>query len=152
VAGDDATVAVVSLGAAGTGVLAAAVLLRLTALAGVAVGLLGGAYAVLLVVDDAPLDVRAPLVAAGLVSAWELGAWSVELSAGLPLERGQAWRHVAWISVVATGTLVAGLVVLLLADTVRVSGLVVEAAGVVAAIATLVLVWRAAGRRAESPG
>lgn len=150
-AGDDETVPVLVLGVAGAGALTAAMLLRLTALVGIAVGLLGGAYAVLLLVDDPALDIRAPLVATGAVVAWEFGAWSVELSAGPPLERGPAWRHVAWTALLAIGTLAAGLVVLLLADAVSVSGPIVDAAGVVAALAALLLAWRATNSSERRP-
>jgi hypothetical protein len=106
------------------------------------------AYAVLLTIDEPPLDSRAAGVAAALVVVGELSGWAREL-AGTTDEPGGAWRRPAWIAGAALGALALAWTAIAVADLARLEGLAVEAVGALAALATLVVVTRlAAGRRA----
>ena len=103
-----------------------------------------GAYAVLLAIDDPPLDARAAGVAAALLATGELVGWARELAATTRDEPGNAWRRPVWIACAGIGAV--GLVTVLLAvvDLARVEGLAVEAVGAVAALAALLLTIRLA--------
>jgi hypothetical protein len=108
------------------------------------------AYAVLLAVDDPPLDARAAGVAAALLVTGELVGWARELAATTRDEPGNAWRRPVWIA--STGIGAVGLVTVLLAvvDLARVEGLAIEAVGAMAALAALLLVRRAATEKQVS--
>ena len=103
-----------------------------------------GAYAVLLAIDEPPLDARAAGVAAALLATGELVGWARELAATTRDEPGNAWRRPVWIA--GTGIVAVGLVTVLLAvvDVARVEGLAIEAIGALAALAALVAVVRLA--------
>lgn len=142
VASDVATPAVLASGLVGVTLLAAA--LRWPAALGAALAALGGAYAVLLVIDDPPLDSRAAGVAAALLVAGELAGWARELGGATRDEPGNAWRRPIWIAGVALGALAVAWALLALADLARVDGLAVEAIGAVAAVTALVVIRSAA--------
>ncbi len=108
------------------------------------------AYALLLTIDEPPLDSRAAGVAAALLVVGELSGWAQEL-AGTTDEPGGAWRRPAWIAGAATGALALAWIVVAVADVARVEGLAVEAVGALAALAALVLVTRLAGGRGGAP-
>jgi hypothetical protein len=109
---------------------------------GPALAVSGGAYALLLVIDQPPLDSRAAGVAAGLVVIGELTGWSHELGGRTRDEPGNAWRRPIWIAGVAIGTLGLAWVLLAVADLARVEGLAVEAVGALAALAAVLLLVR----------
>jgi hypothetical protein len=150
VASDRAAPWVLAAGAAGA--LATAVALRLPAALGLALVLSGGAYGLLLAIDDPPLDARAAGVAAALLVTGELVGWARELAGTTRDEPGNAWRRPVWIAAAGIGTV--GLVTVLLAvvDVARVEGLAIEAMGAVAALAAVVVLVRMArpsARRAD---
>lgn len=131
-------------GLAGAGATAAAFVWPVVL--GPALAASAAAYAVLLAIDEPPLDTRAAGVAAVLLVVGELTGWAREL-AGTKDEPGGAWRRPAWIAGAGIGALALGWVVLAVADLTRVGGLAVEAVGALAALAALVVVTRlAAGR------
>lgn len=132
-------------GLAGAGAAGASVVWP-TAL-GPALALSGGAYALLLAIDDPPLDSRAAGVAAVLVVVGELVGWGRELGGPSQDEPGGAWRRPVWIAGVAALALGLSWLLLALVDLVRVEGLAVEAVGAVAALAALVVVRRTAAQR-----
>jgi hypothetical protein len=99
------------------------------------------------VIDEPTLDTRAAVVGAGLLVVGELVGWARELGATTQDEPGGAWRRPVWIAGVAAGALGLGWVLLALVDRLRVDGLAVEAVGALAALAVLLLVWRAATPR-----
>ncbi len=137
-ASDDAFVPVLALGALGAlGIVVATV--RSAAL-GPALGASASAYAILLVVDDPPLDGRAVGVAAALVLVGELVGWSRELASPTMDEPGNAWRRPVWIAGAAGGALLVAAVLLAVVDLARLDGLVVEVFGALAALSLMVLV------------
>jgi hypothetical protein len=144
----DARAAVLVTGLLGAGATAAA-FVRPAALT-VALPASAAAYALLLTIDDPPLDSRAAGVAAALLVIGELNGWAREL-AGTTDEPGGAWRRPAWIAGAGAGALALAWIVVAVADVARVEGLAVEAVGALAALAALVLVTRLAGRRAGAP-
>ena len=101
---------------------------------------LGGGYAMHLVVDHAALDARAALVGAGLLLTAELGCWSIELRRELTREPGRHLRRLVSEVALCLGGLLVSALVLAAADLGRVSGVAVEVAGALAAVA---LVWLA---------
>jgi hypothetical protein len=141
-ASSDAVGAVTGLGLVGAALTGAAVA-RPIAL-GPALAALGGAYAVLLLIDEPPLDSRAAGVAAALVVIGELVGWARELVSATRDEPGNAWRRPAWIAGAGLGALGLAWAVLAVADLARVQGLAIEAVGAVAALAALMLARRAA--------
>ena len=133
------------LGALGTGI----ALWRAVVL-GPALIASAGAYAVLLAIDDPPLDARAAGVAAALLVTGELVGWTRELAATTRDEPGNAWRRPVWIASVGIGAV--GLVTVLLAvvDLARVEGLAIEAVGALAALTALLIVRRSATEKRVS--
>jgi hypothetical protein len=102
--------------------------------------LLGGAYALHLILDRPALDVRAALVAAGLLLVAELGNWSIELRHEVSREPGRHARRLAAELVLCAGGLLVSALVLAAADVGRTAGIAIELAGAAAAVA---LVWLA---------
>jgi hypothetical protein len=145
VASDEAAEPVLLLGIAGATATGAA--LFWPGALGLALVASGGAYAALLVIDEPTLDTRAAVVGAGLLVVGELVGWARELGGTTHDEPGGAWRRPVWIAGVAAGSLGLGWVLLALVDRLRVDGLAVEAVGALAALAVLLLVWRAATPR-----
>ena len=132
------------LAAGAAGALSTAVALRLPTLLGPALVLSGGAYGLLLGIDDPPLDARAAGVAAALLVVGELVGWARELASTTRDEPGNAWRRPVWIAGAGIGTV--GLVTVLLAvvDVAQVEGLAIEALGALAALAAVVVLVRMA--------
>jgi len=132
------------LAAGAAGALATAVALRLATLLGPALVLSGGAYGLLLGIDDPPLDARAAGVAAALLVVGELVGWARELASTTRDEPGNAWRRPVWIAGAGIGTV--GLVTVLLAvvDVAQVEGLAIEALGALAALTAVVVLVRMA--------
>jgi hypothetical protein len=140
VASPTAAAAVTVLGLAGAALTGAAVAWPIAL--GPALAALGGAYTVLLLIDEPPLDTRAAGVAAALVVVGELVGWARELGGGTHDESGNAWRRPTWIAGAGTGALALAWGVLAVADLARVQGLAIEAVGAVAAVAALLIVRR----------
>src|SRR5262249_26309418 len=134
------------LGVAGVVALVAGTLVGHFAPVAAAIGLLGGAYTLHLVLDRPSLDPRSALFGAGLLLAAELGHWSLELRREVSREPGRAARRLAAELALCVGGLLVAALVLAAADLGRVGGTAIEIAGVAAAVA---LVWLAV--RALSP-
>jgi len=113
-----------------------------------AVVLAGGSYAIELAVDDAPIDVAAPVVAVGLLLAAELGYWSLDERSRAPGDGGQGLRRAAFVAVAAAGALVVSSALLALVEDVRGRGLALDVVGALAAVAAIVTVVATA--RAQS--
>lgn len=117
----------------------------------VALSLLAAEYALLLGVDDVPLDNRAPLVAALLLVTGELAYWSLELRVAVAEEAGAIARRVAYVTLLALLGMLLGAVMLALVDAAGGGGLWLEALGALAALAALVLVLALARSSRETP-
>ncbi len=129
------------LGGTGCLALAAAIVFRQGVLIAPALALVGAEYALLVAADEDALDSRAPLVAAGLLAAGELAAWSTELRVEVADESGAWWRRVAITLLEATGAYVAATALLAVADAGGRGGIALEVVGVAAlAAAGLALV------------
>ncbi|GIU95561.1 MAG: hypothetical protein KatS3mg012_2018 [Gaiellaceae bacterium] len=111
---------------------------------------LGGMYAAQLVVDDAPLDAGAAVVAAGLLVTAELSYWSLEERERVEAEAGEGWRRLAYVAALGAGAVVTSLALLALAGAVRAAGLAVDLLGIVAAAAAIVGVWALARRESDA--
>lgn len=94
--------------------------------------MLGGAAALSL--EDADPG-RAPLFAAGLVAAGELAYWSLETRLSRPASPGIAARRVALLSGLVAGSIAIGAVLVSVARVDPGGGLLLELAGVAAAVA-----------------
>ena len=142
VASDDAAPPVLVLGVTGTLLVAAAdvwpVLLVLALAAS------GSGYALLLAIDEPPLDVRVAGVASCLLVVGELVGWAHELWSTTRDEPGGEWRRPTWIAAVGAGALLLVWGLLAIVDIARVEGLAVEAVGAVCALAALLVVRRLA--------
>lgn len=132
-------------GAAGVALLAAALAIRAPALVAPALALLGAEYAALFAVRDDTLDVRAPLYGAGFLVVAELAFAALEQRAGKP-EPGLVPRRAATLVAVAAAGVLAGLIVLAAAAAPLDGGVGLEAVGVVAAVALVAVLGRAAVR------
>jgi hypothetical protein len=117
------------------------------ALLPLSLGAIGASYGLQLAVDDAPLDLAAPLVAVGLVVTAELAYWSLEEKEPVEGEAGQTWRRVAYVAALVFGTFVVSALLLALVDGVRAGGLAIDLLGAAAAAAALVAIALAATRR-----
>ncbi len=132
-------------GGAGVLVLAAALALRISGLIAPALVLLGAEFAGLFLVREGAVDIRAPLYGAAFFLVAELAFAALELRAGEP-DPGLIPRRAAIVSALALGGVVLGTVVLAAATLPLDGGLALEAIGVAAAVALLVLVGRLAVR------
>lgn len=132
-------------GIAAVAILAAALALRLPGLIAPALVVLGGEYAVLFIVREATVDVRAPLYGAGFLVVAELAFAAVELRAGTP-DPGLIARRTAALVGLALGGIVLGAVVLAAATVPLEGGIALEAVGVAAAVGLLVVLGRLAVR------
>ncbi len=147
VASDDAAAPVLALGVTGA-LLAAAAVVWPVAARPRARDASASAYAVLLAVDEPPLDVRVAGVAACLLVVGELVGWAHELWATTPDEPGGEWRRPTWIAAAGVGALLLVWGLLAIVDLARVEGLAVEAVGAACALAALLVVRRLARRPA----
>ena len=151
VAGPDAVNAVAPLGVVAVAAVGGAVALgRPEPLVG-ALALLGAAYAVILAIDDPPLDGRSAIVGALMLAVGELGYLSLDARTAVTDEAGTLARRIAWVMTVVLLTLAAAATVLIVVDLFRTGGLAVEVIGVAAAAATVGLLVLAA-RAARSTG
>jgi hypothetical protein len=118
---------------------------------GIALCVSAGAYALLLALDDPPLDARAAVVAVVLLVVGELVGWARELGGTTVDEPGGAWRRPIWIATVSLVALALAWGLLALVDLARVEGLAVEVVGALAAVAALLLIRRVAYRQSSAP-
>ncbi len=142
VSSDDAAPVVLALGVAGALLTAAAVVWP--ALLFLALAVAGSGYAVLLAIDEPPLDVRVAGVAACLLVVGELVGWARELWSTTRDEPGGEWRRPTWIAMIGAGGLLLVWGLLAIVDLARVEGLAVEAVGAACALAALLVVRRLA--------
>jgi len=104
------------------------------------IALVGGAYAAELAIDDAPLDLAAPVVAVGLLLAAELAYWSLDERNRTEGDPGQGLRRAALVALGAAGALVLASALLALVDEIRTRGLALDLIGVLAAVAVVATV------------
>lgn len=121
-------------------VLVAAVVLCRAALVPLAAAIAGGLYGAELAIDDAPLDVAAPAVAAGLLLAVELAYWSIEERHRWKGAPGDGLRHAAFVALAAAGAFVVAAALLAVVDAIGAGGLALDLAGAMAAAAVLVAI------------
>jgi hypothetical protein len=109
-----------------------------------ALALLGAAYAVILAIDDPPLDTRSAVVGAMLLATGELAYLSLDARSAVSREAGAvAWR-VASVAVIALLALGLGAAVLAVADLLRTGGIAIDVLGVAAALGAIGLLAAAA--------
>ena len=99
--------------------LVAALVRGWSSLVPVAVALTGGAYAIELAVDDAPLDVAAPAVAVGLLLTAELAYWSLDERNRVRGDAGDGLRRAALVALGGVAAIVVAGGLLVLVDAVR---------------------------------
>jgi hypothetical protein len=126
--------------------LVAALVLGWSSLIPVSLVLLGAAYATRLAVDDAPVDTKAPLFAAGLFLAAELAYWSLDERIAAKADAGEDLRRAAVVAALGLGALAAAGAVLAAADVAQARGLAVDVLGALAATAALLVVLLVARR------
>lgn len=125
------------LGLLGVAALAGALLRPTAGLVPWALALLGGSYALALVLADGDLDARAGFVAAGLLLVGELAFWSVE-ARRWPLEHSSAARaRLAGIVILALAAATAGTLLVAAGAAVPAGVQLVQVAGVLGAIGAL---------------
>ena len=113
-----------------------------------ALALFGGAYAVILAIDEPPLDGRSAIVGALMLTVGELGYLSLGARSAVTDEAGTLARRIAGVMTLALLALAAGATVVIIVDVFRTGGIVVEAVGVAAAAAAVgLLVLAARGAR-----
>jgi hypothetical protein len=126
--------------------LVAAIALGWSPLVPIAAAIGVGLYAAELAIDDAPLDVAAPAVAAGLLLCTELAYWSLEERTRWRGEPGDGLRRAAFVALLGVGALLVAAVLLGLVDAVRARGLALDLLGGAAAaavVATVLVIARA---------
>jgi hypothetical protein len=136
----------VRVGAVAFVALVAGVVLGWTPLIPLAAALAGGLYAAELAVADAPLDVAAPAIAAGLLLCTELGYWSLEERTRWLGEAGDGLRRAAFVALLGVAAFLVAATLLALVDAVRARGLALDLVGTAAAAAVLAMIMVLAGR------
>jgi hypothetical protein len=139
--------AVTAAGAAGCALL---LLGAITGWAGGApwgVAALAAAYGGALAVGPSALDGWAPVVAAGIVVAGEMGAWAAELGTPLRLDRGVVVRRVGLVLGTAAAAAGAGLVLIAPGAGPALAGPLITAVGVASVVAAVAMI-RTLARRA----
>ena len=145
VAASRGVLVVVGIGGAAWAVAAVGLAFRWSPVLSWGLGLFGAEYAVFLRLRGGAVDARAPLVAAALVVAAELGFDAIAPEGGTR-ERSLLVREIAALLGAALVTMAAAALVLVVAGSAR-SGLALEAAGALAAVGVLAIVARAVGSR-----
>lgn len=133
VAGPDAVRPVAGIGVGAIVAVSAAIVLGRPQPLVAGLVLVGGAYGVILVVDEPPLDGRSAIVGALMLAVGELGYLSFGARTAVTDEAGTLPRRIAWVMTVALLALGASATVLIVVDVFRTGGIVIEAVGVVAA-------------------
>jgi hypothetical protein len=139
----------VSLGVVGLVLLLVALLRPAAALVPWGLAALGGAYGLALVLADADLDAPAGFVAAGLLLVGELAFWSAEAGRWPREESAAARSRAAGMLVLALATATIGTLLVAAGATAFVGGPVLQAAGVLGAVAALALLALLAARRLD---
>jgi hypothetical protein len=142
--GDRLREVVAGVGAGGCAVIVLALVLRQPSVFPVGLAGVGAAYGVFVSLRSGVVDARAPLVAAGLFAAAELGYWSLERTPSRS-ERVVVLRRVAWLAAAAVLSGLVGSLVLVL-TTGASGGVGLEAAGVAAAVLAVAAIARLAAR------
>jgi len=140
----------VRLAAVALVVLVAGLVLGWARLVPVSIALAAGSYAAELVLDGAPLDPAAPLLAVAALLAAELGYWSLEERESARGEPAEELRHAVFAAGLGVAALVVGVALLVLADLVRTEGLALDVAGASAAAAVLAAIVLASRERGRS--
>ncbi len=135
--------AVIVTAAVASLLLAGAVMARWEAGVVWSIALAAAAYAAALAIADGPTDPGAPLVAAGLVVAAEVGQWAVELARPAAVDPGIVPRRAGTILLLAAAGAAVGSALLLVSHAAT-GGIVLTAVGLLAAAGTMVLVTRLA--------
>ena len=130
----------VRVGAVAFVALVAGVVLGWAPLIPLAAALAGGLYAAELALADAPLDVAAPSVAAGLLLSTELGYWSLEERTRWLGQVGDGLRRAAFIALLGVAAFLVATTLLVLVDAVRARGLALDLLGALAAVTVLATV------------
>jgi hypothetical protein len=129
-----------AVGLAGIAVLVVGTAAARAAAIAAGVAVLGASYGLHLILDRPPVDTRAALVGAGLLSAAELAFWSIELRREVAVrERGRHLRRLTAEISLCLGCLALAALVLAAADIGHGGNEAVQVAGAVAAIALAVL-------------
>jgi hypothetical protein len=102
--------------------------------------IVGGVYGAELAISDAPLDAAAPMVAAGLFLAVELGYWSLDERGRWQSEAGAAPRRAALVALLAAAAALVAAGLGVFVDAVQTTSLAVDLVGATAAAALLVAV------------
>jgi hypothetical protein len=136
--------ALLAVGGAGVFLLVVGLALGRSAAVPWAIAGLGVAYAATLEGDE--LDSRVPLYAAGLLITAELAYWSLRLRRAARDEPGMGLRRVIGLLVATAVALVAGTMLVAVAQVPLRGGLAVEAIGIVAAIGAISTLLLAARR------
>lgn len=144
-AGERLPEVVAGVGAGGCAMVVAALVLRRPSVLPVGLAGVGASYAVFLSLHSGPLDARAPLVAAGLFVAAELGFWALERSPARS-ERVVVLRRIAGLAAGALFTGLVGSLLLVLTTGLR-PGIGFEVVGVGAAVLALAAIAGLASRR-----
>jgi hypothetical protein len=139
-AGDAFQEAGARIGAVAFVALVAGIVLGWAPMIPLAAVLAGGLYAAELAVADAPLDVAAPAIAAGLLLCTELAYWSLEERTRWRGEAGDGLRRVAFVALLGIAALMVAAVLLALVDAVRAHGLALDLLGATAAVAVVATV------------
>jgi hypothetical protein len=135
----------VRIGALAFVALVAGIVLGWAPLLPLAAALAGGLYAAELAIADAPLDVAAPAVAAGLLLCTELGYWSLEERTRWLGEVGDGLRRAAFVALLGVAAFLVAATLLTLVDAVRARGLALDLVGAAAAAAVLAMIMVLAG-------
>jgi hypothetical protein len=135
---------VLAVGGAAVFVLVVGLALGKTAAVPWAIAGLGVGYAVTLGGTD--LDRRVPLYAAGLLITAELAYWALQLRDGAPDEPGMAPRRAIGLLITAAAALVAGSLLVTVAQFPLRGGLAVEGIGLAAAVGALAILLLAVRR------
>ena len=130
----------VRIGAVAFVALVAGVVLGWAPLIPLAAALAGGLYAAELAIADAPLDVAAPAVAAGLLLCTELGYWSLEERTRWLGEVGDGLRRASFVALLGVAAFLVAATLLALVDAVRARGLALDLLGALAAVTVLATV------------
>jgi hypothetical protein len=139
---------VVGVGAIGLALAVLGLLRPWPSLVAAAIAAVGAAYAVELGLGPRTVDAWAPLVAAALFLAAEIGFWSIEPSAARP-DRAVVVRRLAFLAASAFTIALVGSA-LLYATSGASGGIGLESLGVAAAVAVLAIVAVMARRSRES--
>jgi hypothetical protein len=118
-------------------VLLAAIVNGWSPLVPIGVAAAGGLYAAELAVDDAPIDMAAPAIAAGLFVAAELAYWSLDERRRVPGDPGDGLRRATFVALLGVGAFVVAVALLALADGISARGLALDVVGAAAAVTVL---------------